>query len=461
MTARKIGLLSLVLLITGAIDSIRNLPTTALFGPTLIFFFIAAAILFLLPTGLVSAELSSTWHDKGGIYQWTKLAHGEKVALLPIWLQWINTMVWYPTILSFIAGTLAYLINPHLAQNKVYLVTVILAVFWLMTLLNLKGLKVSANFASFCGLIGMVVPMFLVVILGIIWLVLHRPMAIHLTLHNWLPHFGHGESWISLTAIITAFLGMELATVHVQQVYNPQKTFPKALSLSITFILFTMIFGSLAIAVVLPASKINLVDGIMAAFQQFFINYHMQWFLPVVGIMILLGSVGGMINWMISPAKGLMQVAEQGYLPKWFSYKNKHDVASHVLIVQAILVSLMCTAFLLMPSVNGSYWLLTDLSTELYVLMYIFMFIAALVIKYKYAHLEKGFQIPGGKFGMWLCCLAGILGCAIAFIIGFLPPSSINVGSASHYYLTFSIGLVLMISPVLLLYAYKKYRDAS
>ena len=86
---------------TGSIDSIRNLPTTALFGPSLIFFFILGAIFFLLPTGLISAELSSTWPDKGGIYQWTKMAFGEKTGVVAIWLQWINTMVWYPTIFVF------------------------------------------------------------------------------------------------------------------------------------------------------------------------------------------------------------------------------------------------------------------------------------------------------------------------------------------------------------------------
>src|ERR1700760_1231064 len=94
--------LPLTLLIIGAIDSIRNLPATALFGSSLIFFFIFSAIVFLIPAALVSAELSSTWTEKSGIYYWTKLAFGEKTGFVAIWLQWINTMVWFPTILSFL-----------------------------------------------------------------------------------------------------------------------------------------------------------------------------------------------------------------------------------------------------------------------------------------------------------------------------------------------------------------------
>src|SRR5580704_11741213 len=118
---KKLPLFSLVLLIVAAIDSIRNLPASALFGSALIFFFIFSALVFLIPTSLVAAELSAAFPDKGGVYHWVKMALGEKWAMVAIWLQWINTMVWYPTILSFIAGTAAYIIDPSLAQNPKYL----------------------------------------------------------------------------------------------------------------------------------------------------------------------------------------------------------------------------------------------------------------------------------------------------------------------------------------------------
>jgi amino acid transporter len=458
MSKRTIGLFTLTLLMTGAIDSVRNLPTTALFGPSLIFFFIVGAIFFLLPTGFISAELTSMFKDKGGIFDWTTMAFGEKIGVLAIWLQWINTMAWYPTILSFIAGTATYLIDPSLAQNKVYLVSVILGVFWLLTIINLRGLRVSAIFASWSGLIGMVIPMMLIVVLGLIWIFTGKPLQIHFTWHALLPHLDKSTNWISLTAIITSFLGMELAAVHVKQINNPQKTFPKALMISVGFILVSMILGSLAIAVVLPANDINLVDGIMEAFNQFLSYYHLAYLLPVLTIMILLGSLGGIINWLISPAKGLMQAAELGYLPKIFAQQNKHGVSSAVLIAQAILVTFVCLAFLFMPSVNGSYWLLTDLSTELYLIMYILMFAAALTLKIKNKHLTPSFQVPGKKFGFYTLGIFGILGCLVSLYVGFLPPSNIDVGSDLHYVITFSTSMVIMVLPIFGLYGYKRFR---
>lgn len=457
--SKGITTFALVLLIAGAIDSIRNLPATALFGSSLIFFFVLAAVMLLLPAALVSAELASTYTEKSGVYAWVQKAFGDKLAFFAIWLQWINTMVWYPTILSFIAGILAFIIDPKLANNKLYLVTVILVAFWGLTFINLKGLKVSARFNGICVIIGLIIPMLLIMGLFAVWLIMHKPLQIHFTYHELLPNLSHGQSWISLTAIMTSFLGMELATVHVKNVHNPAKTFPKALFISVIIILITMLVGSLAIAMVIPHNQIQLVSGVMEAFGHFFAAYHLSWVIPIVAVLLLVGSLGEMVNWIISPAKGLLQAGQTGYLPKFFLKENQHGVASNLLLTQAVLVSVVCLVFLLMPSVNGSYWLLTDLSTQLYLVMYVLMFLAAIGLKLKNPFAKAGFLIPGGRVGMTLVCLLGIVGCGITIVVGFFPPAGINVGGFAHYERLFVTGMVLMCAPALLFYGYKFFRS--
>lgn len=458
-SSEKISVLALVLLVTGAIDSIRNLPGTALFGSTLIFFFIFSAIVFLIPVALIAAELSSTWSDEeGGIYSWVRHAFGENVAFFTIWLQWINTLVWYPTILSFIAGTIAYLINPELAQNKYYLISVILIIFWSLTFVGLSGLRTSAAFAGFCAIFGMILPMGFIILLALIWLLKGNPIAIDMSWSHLLPQWGNSQSWVSLTAIMTSFLGMELAAVHVRNVDNPQKNFPKAMLFSVLLILFTMIFGSLAIAFVLPKDKISLVDGVMRAFDNFFQAYHLNWLMPVLVFLLLLGSLGSMINWIISPAKGLLMAAKHDFLPLSMSKLNKHGVASRILILQAVIVTLLCSGFLLLPSVNAIYWLFTDLSTELYMMMYVLMFIAAWQLKSKFAHLNRPFAIPGGTVGYKLVCLLGLIGCSMTLVVGFIPPEqTMDVGGASHFRQLFSLGIATMLLPALLLYLRKQW----
>ncbi|MCC5792111.1 MAG: amino acid permease [Legionellaceae bacterium] len=457
----KISILALVLLITGAIDSIRNLPGTALFGSSLIFFFILSALIFLIPVALVAAELSSNLpEEEGGVYSWIKKAFGENTAFFAIWLQWINTMVWYPTILSFIAGTLAHLIDPALAANKFYIIGVILVVFWSLTWLGLSGLRASANFAGFCAFFGMIIPMAFIILLALIWLLQGHPLAIDLSLPSLIPQWRDSQSWVSLTAIMTAFLGMELAAVHVRNIDNPSRNYPRAMFYSSLLILSTMIFGSLAIAFVLPTKDISLVDGVMRAFESFLDAYHLGFLSPVIAVLLLIGSVGGMVNWIISPAKGLMLAADHGFIPHWFYKPNQHGVASRILVLQAVLVTFLCSGFLLLPSINAIYWLFTDLSTELYILMYVMMFCAAWRLKSSTGKNKNAFTIPGGKAGYYLTCLLGLIGCTLTLIVGFIPPQeAMDFGSASQFRLIFSLGIVVMILPAVLLYWRKKRED--
>ncbi len=456
-SVKKISSLALMLLIVSAIDSNRNLPAAAVFGSPLIFFFLFGAVFFLFPTAFVSAELSAAFPEKGGIYHWVRVAFGEKMGLAAIWLQWINTMVWYPTILSFIAGTAAYLFDPALMENKAYMVTAIAVVFWFMTIVNLWGLHFSARVNGIFSVIGTVFPMLFLIALGIYWVARGEPSQISVSPSSIFPSLKNWDTWTALEAVMGAFLGMELAGVHVNQIHNPQKTFPRAVMISSFYILATMLFGSLTIAVVLPQSQINLAGGLMQVFADFFHAFHLDALIFVMSLFIIIGSVGGMINWIISPAKGLLHAAEFGYLPPFFCKMNKHGVASRILIAQALLVSLICVLFLFLPSVNAFYWFLVGLSNCLYMFMYIFMFLAA--IRLRSLKPSPTFKIPLGLFGLSICCIFGLIGAILTIIFGFVPPSNVDVGSPLRYTLMITFGNLLLISPIFYLLFSKKRRD--
>lgn len=458
--SRKISFFSLVILIIAAIDNIRNLPAAALFGSALIFFFVFSAIAFLIPTSLVAAELSATFPEKGGVYHWVRVAFGEKWALAAIWLQWINTMVWYPTMLSFVAGTAAYLIDPSLAQNKIYLVCFILAVFWGLTLINLRGIHISALVNNICATIGTILPMIFLIGLGAVWFFKGKPLQIHLTADNLIPSLSQSTNWISLIAIMASFLGVELAGVHVNDIREPQKNFPRAVLVAALFIFLSMMLGSLSIAFVLPEKEINLISGVMQVFSNLFNVFGIGALTPVLTLLIVVGSIGGMINWLISPAKGLLHAAEFGFLPSFFTRKNGAGVASNILIGQAVVVSLLCLIFLLVPSVNAFYWFLTALSTELYMIMYVLMFFSALRLHYKYVNRPKVFKIPGKHWGMWITALLGLFGCMTTIIVSFFPPDNVDIGNPLRYLWMIGIGNLLTLSPVFLFYLYKRRQIA-
>jgi glutamate:GABA antiporter len=307
-------------------------------------------------------------------------------------------------------------------------------------------------------MIGTVFPMLFLIVLGGIWFFSGQPLQIHLAADTLIPSFADSTNWIALIAIMASFLGMELAGVHVTDIREPQHNFPKALLTACLFILLSMIFGSLAIAIVLPEKEINLVSGVMQVFSSFFDKFGLQPLTFVLPVLIVIGSMGGIINWLISPAKGLLHAAEFGFLPPFFSRKNNAGVPARILIAQAVIVSIVCFLFLLVPSVNAFYWFLTALSTELYMFMYILMFLAALRLHYKHVNRPKVFKIPGRHVGMWIVSLLGLFGCSATITVSFFPPDNINIGTPVRYVVMIFAANLLTIFPVLLFYLYKRQK---
>lgn len=455
---RKMLFLPLVFLIISAVDSNRNLPSAALFGSSLIFYFLFAAIFFLFPTALVSAELASSHPEKEGVFYWVRHAFGEKWGMVAIWLQWINTIVWFPTILSFIAGALAFVINPSLINSKVYMLSAILIIFWALTLINLKGIHVSAKVNSVLVVIGTLIPVLFLIFLGIFWFLKQETIHLSFSLSAIIPQVGKFDTWTALIAVMSSFLGMELSGVHIRHVQQPQTTFPRALFFASLIILGTMSLGALVIAEILPLEQINLAGGIMQVFAAFFHEFNLGGLIPIMTLFIVLGSVGGLINWMVSPAKGFLFAAQHGFLPSYFAKLNRQEVPSRILFAQGVLVSLVCALLLYVPSVNAFYWFLTALSTGLYMLMYLLVFFAAMRLK-KMEPTRSGFTIPGGKVGLSITCLFGIIGAFLTYFFGFVPPENVDVGSSARYVAMIVIGNCVFIAPVLFALHYKHKRN--
>ncbi len=452
-TVRTLGIFSIVMITVTSVDSLRNLPGTALFGSALIFFFCVAGLCFLLPSALVASELSSAWPKTGGIYVWVREAFGRKWGFLAIWCQWIENVIWYPTILSFIAGALAYVISPTLANDKYYLISVIILVFWGLTFLNLAGINLSAKFSEFSGMFGLVVPMLFIIILGIVWVAMGHHVQLKFAAHDLIPNLKDPDIIVSLTAIVLSFCGMEIATVHGQDVKNPHRTYPIALCIAVVFIFTTMLFGALSIAVIVPQQQLSLVSGIVQAFNNYFIADHMAWMTPVIAVCIIFGALAGVSNWIIAPNRGLLIAIKDINIAHTLQKENKCGAPSRLLFAQAIFVTLLALVYLLMPTVNSSYWVLTAMTAQVYMVMYILMFAAAIKLRYSQARHKRPFQIPGGKFVIWLVSGIGIVTSLFTIAIGFYPPHALDVGGLAHYEVVLVSGLIIMTcSPLIIMF---------
>jgi len=256
---RVLSVFSLVMINVIAVDSLRTLPISAEYGFSLVFFYLVAAFVFFVPVAMTAAELATGWPARGGLYVWVREAFGTRMGFCTIWLQWIYNVVWYPTILAFIAASLAYIIDPALADNKTYLLTTVLVTFWGATILNCFGMRVSSWISTIGALLGTLVPMLLIIILGTAWIFSDQPNQISFTFHSFLPELSSINHLAFLSAVLFGLIGMEMSAVHAEEVKNPQRDYPRALLYSTIIIFITLVLSSLAIAVVVPQEEISLV----------------------------------------------------------------------------------------------------------------------------------------------------------------------------------------------------------
>lgn len=453
---KPLSVLSLVAINVIAIDSLRTLPFSAEYGFSAVFYYLFAAIAFFLPVSLVSAELATGWPETGGVYVWVREAFGKKVGFITIWLQWFYNIVWYPTIMSVIAVAIAYVIDPALANNKFFMLSVIMVVFWGCTLINCMGMQVASWLSNFSAIVGTIIPMLFIVGLGTAWIFMGKPTQMTVSTASFFPDLKSINNLVIAIAILYGLVGMEMSASHAREVKNPQRDYPKAVFYSMGLILFTLIFGSLAISVVVPVKDLNVVSGLLEAFSLFFKAFHMMWFMPVLALLIVCGAIGGAAAWMLGPSKGMLAACHDGSLPASLGKMSKNNTPVRILLLQGAFFTVICSAFIFMPTVTSAFWALTDVTAILALLVYVAMFPAAIRLRYKFPNQPRAFKIPGGKVGLWLVCLLGLFTCLFAIVVGFFPPSQIPVGSLTKYEIIISSGVILgCVAPILFLWGMK------
>ncbi|HCA89874.1 MAG TPA: amino acid permease, partial [Legionellales bacterium] len=247
------------------------------------------------------------------------------------------------------------------------------------------------------------------------------------------------------TAVLFGLIGVEMSAVHADDVKNPQHDYPKAIFYSIIIIFCTLVFSSLAIVVVVPTQQLSVVAGLIEAFYIFFNAFGWPWLTDVVAILIILGGLSGVSAWIIGPTKGLLVSAHDGSLPLFLGRTNRHGAPVNILVIQGVIFTILSSVFILFDSINAAYWLLSDLCAQMALLVYIFMFAAAVKLRYSQPHKHRAYKIPGGHIVMWFVAGLGITCCVLAMLIGFIPPTQIPIGNIYMFETCFIGGLVLFV----------------
>ena len=468
-TKSGLSVMTLAIMNITAVVSLRGLATEAIYGIQSAFYYLFAAIVFLIPTAMVAAELAAMFSAKqGGVFRWVGEAFGARTGFLAIWLQWIQSTIWYPTVLTFGAVSIAYIgVNPAadaaLASNRIFTLVVVLAIYWAATFISLRGIGWVGKVSKWGGIIGTIIPAALLIILAIAYLIMGGKNNLNMD-ESFFPDLTNFNNLVLASSIFLFYAGMEMMGIHVMEVDNPKRNYPRAIIIGSLVTVCIFILGTFSLGIIVPAKDISLTQTLLIGFDSYFKFVKLSWMGPVIAVALVFGVLAGVLTWVAGPSKGIFTVGRAGYLPPFFQKTNKQGVQRNILLVQGVIVTILGMLFVVMPSVQSFYQILSQLTVLLYLIMYLLMFAAAIYLRYSMKKANRPFRIGSKGNGlMWLVGGVGFLGSLLAFILSFIPPGQIAVGSKTMWYAVLVIGCIVVVVAPLIIYALRKpsWKDPS
>ena len=458
----KMGVFTLAIMNVTAVVSLRGLPAEAEYGISSAFYYLFAALVFLIPTSFVAAELAAMFQDKqGGVFRWVGEAFGKRIGFLAIWLQWVESTIWYPTVLTFGAVSLAFIgsnsaHDMELASNKLYTLAIVLIIYWVATYISLKGLGWVSKVAKIGGLVGTIIPAFLLMVLAVMYLASGGESQMDFG-GDFFPDITKLDNLVLASGIFLFYAGMEMTGIHVKDMNNPGKEYPKAVFIGAIITVLIFVLGTFSLGIIIPQKDINLTQSLLVGFDNYFAYIHASWLSPIIAIALAFGVLAGVLTWVSGPSKGIYAVGKAGYLPPFMQKSNKLGVQKNILLIQGGAVTFLSLLFVIMPSVQSFYQILSQLTVLLYLIMYLLMFAAAIYLRYSMKNAPRPFRLGSkGNGVMWIVSGVGFLGSLLAFVLSFIPPAQIAVGSNTVWYAVLVIGCIVVVLVPFIIYAMRK-----
>jgi len=116
---------------------------------------------------------------------------------------------------------------------------------------------------------------------------------------------------------------------------------------------------------------------------------------------------------------------------------------------------LIALLYAFIPSVSSSYWILSVITTQVYLVVYLLMFAAARRLRQTQPDHPRGYKAPA----LSVLCVVGLLASLAALVIGFVPPSQFGSGSTLAYVVI--VGGGLLIVGLLVPYLFLRFRQPA
>lgn len=442
---------ALAMLMVASVGSIAQLSDSASFGLGAVTVYLLPALLFLLPVGLVSAELATS--HPGGIFVWVRSAYGDRTGFQATWFVFMNSVTLYPSLLSFGAAALATAIGrPDLADNGAYMCTVVLVVFWLATFVVSRGMRSAAGISNIGLAAGTIVPALALIVAMFVWLGDGKPSQIPFAVSDLVPPMDGLSSIALVVGTFVAFAGLEVNAVHIGHMKGPSGNYLRAVLLAAATVFVMYLLGSIAISVAVPDSSLELTSGASQAFTVYFDGFGIGWLANILSGLLVLGALAASIAWINGPSRSMWLVGRAGYLPRGLQRTNRNDVQMSLLLLQGAIVTALAFVFVAAPDTSAAFALLQDMSISLYMLMYLCMFASAIRLRRTQPDVERPIRITG----LTAIAVVGGLAALSAIILGLTPPSGYSSLSPGAYAAIVAGGVIVLAIPPQFIFHWRK-----
>lgn len=443
---------ALAMLMVASVGSIAQLSDSASFGLGAVTVYLLPALLFLLPVGLVSAELATS--HEGGIFVWVRSAFGDLTGFQATWFVFMNSVTLYPSLLSFGAAALATALGrPDLAENGAYMGTVVLVVFWLATWIVSRGMKSSTGISNLGLTAGTIVPSLFLIFFMFAWLIDDKPSQVSYDgLSSLVPPVSGLSSIALVVGTFVAFAGLEVNAVHIAHLKGPPKNYLRAVVLAACVVFTMYLLGSLAISVAVPDASLELTSGASQAFSVYADGFGVPGLSNVLSGLLVLGALAASIAWIGGPSRSMWLVGRAGYLPTELQRTNRNDVQISLLLFQGLIVTVLSFVFVVAPNTSAAFALLQDMSISLYMLMYVCMFASAIKLRRSQPDVDRPIRIAG----LPIIASIGICSAVSAIVLGLTPPAGYSSLPAWAYAAIVGTGVLVLAIPPQFIYRLRK-----
>lgn len=434
---KKFRMIDAVLTVICVVFVAEAAAPVAAIGNSQYFWWIFMILLFLLPYGLISSELGTTYDGEGGLYDWITKAYGHKWGARAAWYYWINFPLWMASLAIVCPGMLEVVIGKECGTVAAIIIELIF--IWVVTAIAFTPTADAVWILNGAAAIKV----FLAVLVGALGIygAVTNGVANPITIGNLLPSFDiNSLSFISV--ILFNMLGFEVICTMSDSMENPKKQIPQAIIIGGFVIAAIYMFSAFGIGAAIPTSEVSTDSGLIDALV-LLTGKDGGLFISVCAVLFVLTLFGNMISWSTGVNEVAAYAAANSDMPAIFakrSEKNGMPVGSA--FVNAVVASAVVIIAPFIPN-EDLFWSFFALNLVMFLMAYIPIFPAFLKLRRIDPEANRPFKVPGSDAVLKILAYIPVVLIIIALIFTAIPLSFDSETLAAT--LPITIGSILFI----------------